>query len=182
MIKISAGKFKNRTLETPNDKVTIPTMGKTKEAIFNALSTRVKDAEVLDLFAGSGSLGIEALSRGAACITFVDNSLFSIAAINNNIKKLGIENETKVIKKEAIRYLDEEPNKFDLIIMDPPYHEGKLCDKAIDLILKNELLKEDGIIVVESKGQIDEAKFIGFEKVKTYRHGIANVLIAWKKI
>lgn len=182
MIRVSAGKFKNRVLEAPKDNSTVPTMGKTKEAIFSALSTRVNGANVLDLFAGSGSLGIEALSRGAKRATFVDLSPAAIKTINENLKKVGFAGDFAVFKSDTTRYLSTENSQFDIILMDPPYDDPTLIHKALDLILKRNLLTNDGIIVVESKQPLDYPGFQEFEKVKTYHHGIANILIAWKKV
>ena len=148
-MRIIAGKFKGRTLITMKDKSIRPTTDRVKESIFNLLQGVIEDAKVLDLFAGSGALGIESISRGAASVTFADRSNDSIETINTNLKKVG--GKVNVIRKDflgTIDYLAARKEKFDLIFLDPPYKQG-LDKAAIDKIDDAGILAEDGIIIVE---------------------------------
>lgn len=125
-----------------------PTSDKVKGAIFNILSS-VGDKSVLDLFAGSGALGIEALSRGAKEVVFVDNSFSSLVLIRKNLDKLGFKNKSRLIKKDVIRFLKGKfEEKFDLILADPPYGKG-LCQKVLEILSEKKILNPDGILVIE---------------------------------
>ena len=179
MFKVIAGKYRHRLLETPSTN-TIPSMGKVKEAIFSALSFSLINKKVLDLFAGSGALGIEALSRGALEATFIDNNFEAIKCINKNIYSLGITN-AHVFQSDVISYLNNTTEKFDIILLDPPYDKTFLYEETIKLIFKNDILSECGILVIECKNIIDMDKYnINYQRIKIYKHGIANIIIIWK--
>ncbi len=126
-MRIIAGTFRGRPLRAPRGTTTRPTSGRVREAVFNHLAAAHLDHDwtdlrVLDLFAGSGALGLEALSRGAAHTTFVDRDQRAVDAIRANITSLGLERQTRVIKRDADRALGHRPDApFDLIFVDPPY-------------------------------------------------------------
>lgn len=171
-MKVSSGIFGGRKLvDNPFEHIR-PTADIVKQAIFNKLHEQVKDGFVLDLFCGTGALGIEAISRGAKEVIFVDKDKRSVNLTKTNLKNLNI--DAKVVNADfeiALKSLKN--NKFDIILLDPPYQSG-VYEKAIGLIEKYNLLNENGIIVCEhDKGtKID---FSPFNVVDEKRYGIKMV-------
>ena len=147
-MRIISGEKKGTRLFSLKKRKIRPTSDKVKGAIFNILSS-VEDKMVLDLFAGSGALGIEALSRGAQEVVFVDNSFSSLGLIRKNLEKLGFRVKGRLIKKNVLRFLKgETEGKFDLILADPPYGKG-LCQKLLELLAEKDFLIADGVLVIE---------------------------------
>lgn len=149
-LRVISGKVRGLKLDTPKNDDVRPTTDRVKESLFNIINSYIMDSRVLDLFAGTGSLGIECLSRGASKCVFVDVSKESIKIVNSNIKKARVENESVVINadfKEAIKRL-EGKEKFDVIFMDPPYYKDMFV-KALESVDNANLLDEDGIIMIE---------------------------------
>lgn len=145
-MRVDSGIYKGRKLlENKFDHIR-PTTDKVKQSLFVKLQFFVPDKKVLDLFCGTGAIGIEALSRGAKKVVFVDKDARSVKLTQDNLKNLKIEN--KVHKRDAVAFIDECTEKFDLIVLDPPYKSG-LYLKIIDKIFEKDLLKENGIIVCE---------------------------------
>lgn len=131
---------------------TRPTLDRVKEALFNILQFEIKDAKVLDLFSGSGALGIEALSRGAALAVFADNSKDAVKIITQNIENTRLSKNAEVIKDDYQSVLDKlkkENKQFDIIFLDPPYKED-FALKALEKIIKYNLLTKDGIVILET--------------------------------
>lgn len=148
-MRVVAGKYRGKNLASPKDDSVRPTTTRIKETLFNMLQGYVPDAVVLDLFAGSGALGIECISRGAQHVTFVDRSKDSIALVKQNLK--GIEGNFSVQLADFASYLKNAQasgKKFDVIFLDPPYASG-LGEIAIDIIADGNLLADDGVIVFE---------------------------------
>lgn len=146
-MRIISGQFKGRKLKTLDGMNTRPTADRVKESLFNILGSRVYDANVLDLFAGSGSLGLEALSRGAVNCVFVDSSKAAISIVEENIKLCRQEKNSRLINKDYMEALKLINEKFDIIFVDPPYSKGielVVLDKA-----KN-ILAENGVMIVET--------------------------------
>jgi 16S rRNA (guanine966-N2)-methyltransferase len=127
-MRIIAGRFQRRALHAPSGRNTRPTADRTREAIFNLLQSRfhLNDAHVLDLFAGSGALGLEALSRGASSSTFVESDPGAVRTIHQNITSLGVVDETDVLRMDVLKYLLRPSRRFDLVFADPPYILGLL--------------------------------------------------------
>lgn len=127
-MRIIAGQFRGRKLAAVKDAPVRPTADRAREAVFSILGGLVEDASVLDLFAGTGALGLESLSRGAARAVFVDSSRESIAIIRRNISLLGVEGQTSVLLRDALRpgALAGLPGPFDLVFADPPYRADAL--------------------------------------------------------
>ncbi len=162
-MRISAGKYAGRTVAPPKGPRIRPTQDYVRQALFNILGPRVEGARVLDLFAGSGGLGIEALSRGAAHVTFVDRSGFCVAAIESNLKKItsvpGTERAigtwyqvSTLLKADvlsAIRKLALRRQIFDLILLDPPYSED-LARKTLIALCRGAIVSQSGWVVAES--------------------------------
>ena len=177
MIRITGGENRSRLLETPNTTLTKPTMDKVRAGVFSALGDAVLHASVLDLFAGSGSYGFEALSRGAKDATFVELNRETAKVIQRNANNLKRENITIKID-DVLSFLSGNPGNFDIVFADPPY-KLDVYEKMVDLILEKNILLENGIIVLESEKElnIDESKF---KKVKIYNYGLAKVYILRK--
>ena len=149
-VKVISGKYKGRIIEGHDLKNTRPTMDRVKESLFGIIQEKIKNSTILDLFSGSGNLGIEALSEGAKFAYLVDCNYEAIKVINKNIEKIGLE-DVKVIKSDYEKALLQFNNNivFDIIFLDPPYKTDYI-EKSITLIEKYNLLKEDGIIICES--------------------------------
>jgi 16S rRNA (guanine(966)-N(2))-methyltransferase RsmD len=124
-------------------------MNRVREGIFAMIRDRLPEAEVLDLFAGTGSLGIEALSEGARLCHFVDRSSLSIRCISNNVKKLNISNKVKIIKSPVMSFIARCKDKYDIIFADPPYRH-KDIDKVTESLAMRNLLKPKGLLIVET--------------------------------
>ncbi|MBF0358388.1 MAG: 16S rRNA (guanine(966)-N(2))-methyltransferase RsmD [Magnetococcales bacterium] len=160
MLKISGGSCRGRILRTGTDKRIRPTTGRVKEALFSMLGSRVSQAVVLDLFAGSGSLGLEALSRGAAAAIFVDNHRQSLSLIKENIKQCGFIDKSEVVSGSALQSrlyntLEQQLKKnswqhegFNLVFLDPPYGQG-MAQSAINNLTASTLLLVDAVVVTE---------------------------------
>ena len=180
-MRIIAGKFKGRALITMKDKSIRPTTDRVKESVFNLLQGYIEDAKVLDLFAGSGALGIEALSRGAESVVFADRSNDSVETIYTNLKK--VSGKVNVIRKDflsTIDYLSARKEKFDIIFLDPPYKQG--LDKiAIDKIEESNILAEDGIIVVERSREDEPMQLTkGYRAITERDYGSVTVMLVQK--
>lgn len=143
------GLSRGKKLKTLEGDATRPTSERAKEAIFSSLFTAVSGANVLDLFSGSGQMGIEAISRGAARCTFVDQARAAADIIRENVKACRFEDKSLLLQREVSAYIVSANAKFDLIFLDPPYGKD-LVNKTMTLIDKHDLLANDGIIVAES--------------------------------
>lgn len=155
-MRVIAGKKRGTKLIAPKDKLIRPTTDRVKEAVFGTLQSYIKDANVLDLFCGSGALGIEAWSRGAKYIVLADKSLSSLELAKKNAAVVGQPSELCFLKKNYIDCIKMFKNteEFDIVFIDPPYKCG-LYHNAVNEIIKNRILSKDGVIVVESDAQID---------------------------
>lgn len=176
MIRITSGTFRSRLLKTPTGDVTKPTMDKVRLGVFSAIGEQVSGAHVLDLFAGCGSYSFEALSRGASSATLVDNGHEQINVIKDNARALGV--NVNAFMLDVFAFLNECQEKFDLIFVDPPY-KLESYSEIVDIIMKRNLLSENGIIVLESERllNIDESLF---KKVKMYKYGLAKAYLLRK--
>lgn len=170
-MRVIAGSARGTQLVTPEGQDTRPTTDKVREAVYGSLQFRLRDARVLDLFAGSGAMGIEALSRGAAHCTFIDKARTAVNCVNANIKKCRLESTSTVLCTDSAAWLKTATGKFDIIILDPPYASG-IYESVMGVIKERELLAEDGIVVLEHDGSID---IEGFEKVRDKRYGKIHV-------
>jgi 16S rRNA (guanine(966)-N(2))-methyltransferase RsmD len=161
MLRVISGKYKSRKLKEVKTDTTRPTTDKNKEVLFNTLGQYFTGGRVLDLFAGSGALGIEALSRGFDYAEFIDNNYQAINVIKDNLKTLNIGNdEAKVCKMDAYGYLNKTKIKYDLILVDPPYKAGKY-EEILSLVSSRQLLDSDGIIVLESDKDLLMPEVVG---------------------
>jgi len=151
-MRIISGKNRGTKLYTLEGLDTRPTLDRVKEALFSKINIDLQDAIVLDLFAGSGALGLESISRGAKKVYLCDSSYKAVKIINQNIVKTKSEDKTIVISKDYIKVLEnlyKQKIKFDIIFLDPPYKTNYNIE-AINLILKYDLLNKDGMIIIET--------------------------------
>jgi 16S rRNA (guanine966-N2)-methyltransferase len=148
-MQVLSGKYKGRKLTGSADNTIRPTTNKIKEFIFNVLQDFPNDKFVADIFSGSGGLGIEALSRGAKQVVFVDSSKQSLDILRKNIAHTGILSEDyEIVKNDAIKFCNQSQPAFDLILVDPPFKYPPL-NELIQLVFANNILKKNGIFVVE---------------------------------
>ena len=150
-MKVISGTLKGRNIIGYNIDGTRPTMDRVKESLFATIQTNIKESIVLDLFAGSGQLGIEAISNGANTCYFIDNNKEVIKVLNQNISNLNIKNNSKVILSDWKKSLNEFANqgiKFDLIFVDPPY-DYNVYEKILEKVSTLNLLNENGLIILE---------------------------------
>ncbi|MDD3103760.1 MAG: 16S rRNA (guanine(966)-N(2))-methyltransferase RsmD [Candidatus Cloacimonadaceae bacterium] len=147
MIRIIAGKYKKRKLAVVPGRSTRPTSDFNREMVFSTYQD-YEDKCVLDLFAGTGALGLEALSRGAAWVDFVEFATPAIATILSNIRLLGCEDSCHLYRKKVHSYLKNCTEKYDIIFIDPPYDKN-LVNPTLRSIFEHDILAEDGVIVVE---------------------------------
>jgi 16S rRNA (guanine966-N2)-methyltransferase len=146
-MRVIAGRYRGRTLKAPPGSSTRPTSDRVREALFSILGARAVDARVLDLFAGSGALGIEALSRGASEATFVDDAVPAVQAIRANLKTLRAWGDVR--KADALKFLAAEPGSYDLVFLDPPYREAERLAGKLSEALPG-VLAEEALVVAES--------------------------------
>ena len=159
MMRIITGKAKGVRLATLEGDAVRPTTEMTKEGVFSAIQFDLAEKSFLDLFAGSGQMGLEALSRGASSCTFVDCSEDSLKVLRKNIEKTGFNLQTRVIRSEYGEYIKSASKRgqsFDFIFADPPYGKD-LTAELIKRILRGGLLKKGGLLMVEGGIELDEA-------------------------
>ena len=155
-MRIISGKAKGTKLETLEGFDTRPTLDRVKEALFSIIQNELWDAKVLDLFSGSGALGLEALSRGAKIAYLCDSSKRAIEIIKQNVKKAHFEEETKIINKDYKKCLEElKDDKFDLIFLDPPYRTN-FGIEAVRFITENDMITKEGTIIFETDKKEEE--------------------------
>lgn len=150
MMKVISGRIKGRSLKTLKGLDIRPTPDKVKGALFNIIGSRIIEKRFLDLFSGTGNIGIEALSRGALEVCFVDNDKRSIKLIRENLEKCGIEKEFKIFFEDGIEFICSrgKKEKFDLIFLDPPYGSD-LGELALEEISKTNIIEQKGLIIFE---------------------------------
>jgi 16S rRNA (guanine966-N2)-methyltransferase len=177
IMRIISGKYRGRRLKSPPSPQTRPTSDRLRETLFNILAPRIKGARFLDLCAGSGAVGIEALSRGAAHTTFVDQSRRMCALIEANLDELKVdEDETEVVGREAGEFLRRHANKetapFDIVYFDPPYATD--YEAVLDYVGEHgaQLLAKDGLMIVEhhKKKELKE-EFGSLQRYRSLKQG-----------
>lgn len=166
-MRIVGGKYKSRVLFEFKGDAIRPTADKVRESLFNILQNRIYGSDFLDLFCGTGAMGIEALSRGAKCVAFNDKSRDSIALTKKNLQKLEISDGYKITNFDASTYLLSTADKYDIIYIDPPY-QSDFGLKA--LAVASKALKDNGIIIYENEKPFSE-DIIGLTKVDERKYG-----------
>lgn len=173
-VRVISGSARGLKLNTPGDDRVRPTTDRVKESMFNIVQDWVYDSQVLDLFAGSGALGIEALSRGASQAVFCDNSLDSIKIIKSNIEKARVVDRSQIVSgdfKRCLRDMEAKNQSFDMIFVDPPYYKG-LFEEVLGTIRSCKILKKDGIVIVEHDAKRPIGRVEGLEVYKEKKYGI----------
>lgn len=178
-MRVIAGEFRSRIIKEVGLASTRETKDLVKESIFNSIGPNFIEKSVLDLFAGSGSLGIEALSRGASRCTFVDHNKHAIKTINQNLHSLKLASNIEVVLSEYAKFLNNLDQEFDIILLDPPY-DLDVIDLIIDIVSKKKLLSENGVIVVlSSKKSLIKDNISDIIKYKEKVKGITRISF-WK--
>lgn len=175
-MRVISGIKRGTNLFSPVTENTRPTTDRVRENIFNLIRFDLPGTDVLDLFSGSGAMGIEALSQGAQSCVFVDCDAKACEVINKNIEKTGFKEKSKVYKTSFDNYLNGETKKFDIIFLDPPYHKN-LIFESINLILKKNLLKNSSIFVIECDNDENVNIPEGFVVLKEKIYGRVKVTL-----
>lgn len=175
---ISGSKRGRKLIEFDGDYIR-PTTDRVKESMFNLIQSEIPGAVVYDAFAGSGALGIEALSRGAEFVFCTDVDERSIDVITRNYSDCSLDDKVRIQKKTAVDFLLETDTGFDVIFMDPPYNKG-LVTPALKVIYDRQLLSDDGIIVIERDGEEDSFEATGFQVLKERKYGRTIVTVLTK--
>lgn len=176
-MRVISGKARGRRLKEPLGRDIRPTTDKVKESIFNILQFDIEGRRVLDLFAGTGQLGIEALSRGAAGAVFVDASPKALALVRENLKIADVAENAEVYQAESVSFLSHTPRKFDLVFLDPPY-DTPLLEQALNAVFQFDILKPNGIILCESRENQNIPSPVGpYSLYRTYRYGQISLAV-----
>ncbi len=174
-MRVITGKAKGTVLATPDGMLTRPTSDRVKEALFSIVQFDLPGARVLDLFGGTGQLGIEALSRGASSAVFVDSREDACRLIRENLRRTKMEHCGKVVRCDYLEYLKRCNERFDIVILDPPYAEVFL-ENALKMLVEIDILQSGGIIIAERPlGKDLPWDFEGFTRSRDYKYG--NTLI-----
>lgn len=184
-MRVISGTARGKKLSSLEGLETRPTLDRVKEALFNIIQFDIKEANVLDLFSGSGAIAIEALSRGASSAILCDRSPNAIRIINKNLEDTRLKDKAEVINKDylqALSKLKNESEKFDIIFLDPPY-KSDYIEKSIENILKYDLLAKDGIIIAETDDENIIEKIKKNKDIEIYdarKYGIVHIIFIRK--
>ena len=179
-MRVITGKARGVSLKTPDGIATRPTADRVKEAMFSIIQFDVPGAKVLDLFGGTGQLGIEALSRDAKSAVFVDEREDACKLIRENLRRTKLDKEARVIRSDYANFLKNCAEQFDIIFLDPPYAEVFL-ENSLNLITEIDILQSGGIIVAERPvGKELLCEFPGYTRSKDYRYS-STILTIFRK-
>lgn len=186
MPRVVTGKYRGAVLAAPKGDATRPTTDKVKEAIFSSIQGRIPDCRFLDLFSGTGQMGIEALSRGADKIVLVDKGGPAISVIKKNLEKIRAQDDpnVRVLKKSATAAIESlKDEKFDIVYMDPPYKIAfDEAVKAADLLSEYDMLTDDGLLIVEHSAEEPfNTDVINMQFVRSCSYGLCVVTFFSKK-
>ena len=182
-MRIISGDFKGKKILEPTDRVTRPLKDLTKESIFNIIthsnkfSIDLEESSILDLFSGTGSFGLECLSRKAKHVTFVENYQEIITILKKNLLNLNLMNNYKIIQKDILNNLEitRLKQKFDIIFLDPPYKEKNL-NKLLSSIINIKLIKNDGIIIIHRYKKKKDKFPDSFKIIEEKVYGISKII------
>ena len=181
-MRVISGKARGVNLKTPEGMSTRPTADRVKEAVFSILQFELPGAKVLDLFGGTGQLGIEALSRGAASAVFVDAAEPACKLIKENLRRTKLEQQGRVVRSDYLQYLKQCKETFDIILLDPPYAEVFL-ENSLKCISEIDILETGGIIVTERPLEKELPQdFLGLIRSKDYKYGKTWITLFRKKV
>lgn len=180
-MRVIAGKAKGTQLNAPDGMLTRPTTDRVKEALFSIIQFDIPGAAVLDLFGGTGQLGIEALSRGASRAVFVDARREACQLIRSNLSKTNLESDASIVQSDYLQYLNRCKEEFGIIFLDPPYAEVFL-ETAIKRITEIDILSSSGIIVTERPLRKELPRgYEGFARSRDYKYG-KIILTLYRKL
>lgn len=181
-MKIISGKYRGRSINGYTLKGTRPTMDRVKESLFAMIQTKIFDSVCLDLFSGSGNLGIEALSLGALEVIFVDKEYMATKTIKSNLELLNIDSNTLILTMDYLRALDRLfPKKMDIIFLDPPYKTDYI-ERSLKKISELNLLDDEGVIVLESDS-LEKMRFSSYYvELRTKQYGDKFIRILGKNV
>ena len=180
-MRVITGTARGVKLETVPGQDVRPTADRVKEGLFSAIQFEIEGRRVLDLFAGSGQLGIEALSRGAERAVFVDAGKNAAALVKENLRRSKLTDKAQVVQTDYFSYLSRCREKFGLIFLDPPYAENFL-ENALEKIVEFDILSSGGIIVAERpEGKELPQEFEGYTRSRDYRYGITLITLYRKQ-
>ncbi len=170
-MRVITGKARGVALKTPDGMKTRPTADRVKEAMFSIIQFDILGAKVLDLFGGTGQLGIEALSRGAESAVFVDAGEDACKLIKENLKRTRLEGQGRVVRSDYLAYLNRCREEFSIVFLDPPYAEVFL-ENALKKLMEIDILQSGGIIVAERPLEKDlDVELTGFTRSRDYKYG-----------
>ena len=179
-MRVISGKARGISLKTPEGSLTRPTADRVKEALFSIIQFDLPGAAVLDLFGGTGQLGIEALSRGAKSAVFVDSREPACALIRENLKRTKLQDQATVIRSDYLTFLKRNHESYDIILLDPPYAE-EFLENSLKMITEIDILQSGGIIIAERPlGKDLPWDFPGFTRSKDYKYG-STLLTVYRK-
>ncbi len=179
-MRVISGTARGTQLKTPEGLKTRPTADRVKEALFSIIQFDLPGSRVLDLFGGTGQLGIEALSRGASTAVFVDESERACALIKENLRRTKFTEQGRVVRSDYMQFLNSCRDRFDIVLLDPPYAEVFL-ENALKKLTEIDILQSGGIIVAERPAEKDLPwVFSGFTRSKDYRYG-KTILTLYRK-
>ena len=180
-MRVITGKARGVALKTPDGMQTRPTADRVKEALFSIIQFEIPSAKVLDLFGGTGQLGIEALSRDAKSAVFVDERQDACNLIRENLRRTKLESQARVIRSDYLAFLKTCKEKFNIILLDPPYAEVFL-ENSLKMITEIDILETGGIIVAERPlGKELPWNFSGYERSREYKYGRTLITIYRKQ-
>lgn len=179
-MRVITGIARGRKLETLPGLAVRPTTERVKEAVFSAIQFEIESAFVLDLFAGSGQLGIEALSRGARTCVFVDAARESTEVVKRNLTHCGLMSSARVVMMDALAYLRSCRDTIDIALLDPPYQKG-ILDEALPMLVPH--MNEGGVILCETDEREELPEQVGdFKVVRTYHHSTTKITMYRKAV
>ena len=182
-MRVISGFLKGRNIKGYDIDGTRHTMDRVKESMFAMIQDNLKDSICLDLFCGSGNLGIEAISNGSKLCYFIDNNIKAIKVVEENIKNLNIKNNTKVLNydyKKSLKYFNENNIKFDLIFVDPPY-DYHIIEKIIKYVDEYNLLNDNGLLILEFEKENLEEIYGNLKLIKSKKYSWKYVYIYKKQ-
>jgi 16S rRNA (guanine966-N2)-methyltransferase len=175
-VRITGGRFKGRNIEAPRGLLSRPPLALIRESVFNVLGGWVSGKSVLDLFAGSGSMGIEAMSRGAARVHAVDNARRSVGMVRRNLEKLGLAGSSVVTRQDAVDFVGSwQGGCFDLVFVDPPFLSGKVGE-VLRVLPSANILSQDGVLICRHHRREEVSVPLGFEVFKKRKFGESVVI------
>lgn len=180
-MRIIAGKAKGHPIKAPKGRHTRPTADRIKEAVFSVLAPYIPGSRILDAFAGSGALGLEALSRGASQAVFIEADSSASRILSENLRHLGFQDQGRVLKGDSLKIIPRlkqryQEEGFQLVFLDPPYNKGFL-DKALKALVSGAILAPDAILVLETSSKVREPfETEGFAIIKESQYGDTAII------